>query len=465
MAESKACERIYRGLYGTPPTTSSWNAPIKPKASSARGVFMWGKGKKRRAFAWGIRTLPIALDVATLVSKGPTALGAVLTDSPELALERATELVAQPVRRDEELFLAGVGRAKSGRILGAFSVRIDATFEVLTRSPRVQVPRGCEVVDFAVGKSVCVLLMLRVGEGLGKGLLGGLLGSGGGGSGPVVDVEFGTVVVVMPKDGSAAEIHRVDREVVTNVVCVEEGEGLTSLSVLLLRSMGERKNKVNLSMIRDIQCGRVEDASLLHGDCQIKLASLSIDTNSAGRGVSRNLSATLSDVDGLRKDLSLLSVCNPHARADAEGSITVCTTFDHSLQRSGLVVLQLSAAEGATVLGAWLAEEGFDVGRPLMNDDKEYFCIWVTACGPAIEAAARVLIFKITSVDQGPVHTIELNKSDFGTLGYSVGGEWVREAVDWSEEGSKVAKSAYEIFDSRRWNDIESGFSSLGLGQ
>lgn len=465
MAESKARKRLYRGFYGTPPNSSSWNAPIKPKASSARGVFVWGTGKKRRAFAWGLRTLPIALDLATLVARGPTALGAVLTDSPELASERATELVAQPVRRDGELFLAGLGRAKTGRVLGAFVVHIDAAFEVRARLPRVQVPMGCEVVDFIVGKSVCVLLMLKVGEGLGKGMLSGLFGGAERGDGPTVDTGYGTVVVVVPRDGSAAGVCRLEGEIVTNVICVEEGKGVASLSVLLLRDMGGRTTKADLSMVKDIQCGRVGATSLSQGDWRTELASLSIDINSRGRGMSRNLGATLSDAGSLREDLSLLSVCNPYAKVDEEGYLTVCTTFDHSLQRSGLVVVQLSAVKGATILSSWLAEEGFDVGRALMNDDKEHFCVWVTACKPANEAAARVLIFNITSIEQGPVFTIELDKNDFGTLGCSVGGEWVREAVDWNEEGNKPVKSAYEIFDSRQWNDIESGFSSLGLGQ
>lgn len=462
MAESKAGKLLYRGLYGTSSSISSWNAPLKPKASSALGVFLWGKGKKRRVFAWGIRSLPIALDVATLVSRGPTALGAVLTNSPELASERATELVAQPVQRDGGLFLVGVGRAQSGRVLGAFVVHMDTEFRVVTRLPRVQVPAGCEVIDFVVGESVCVLVMLKV-KGGGMGMFRGLFG--GGCEKPVVDEGFGTVVTIVPRDGSEARTSRVEGEIVTNVVRVEEGDGVISLSVVVLRRKGG-KERLELSTVRDIQCGRMMETDLRRGSCKTCWASLSIGANTAGHELSEEASnLRLLDVGSLGEDLSFLSICNSLTSANKQDSKTVCTVYNHSIQRSGIVVTRVDGAEAGTILVCWMAEGGYNVGRPLMNYDEKHFCVLVSPTDPTSGMSTRLLIFNINSVEEGPIHSVKLDMKDFGTLGCSVGGEWVREAVDWTEEGNKPVKSAYEIFDSRRWNDIDSSFSSLGLGQ
>lgn len=94
-------------------------------------------------------------------------------------------------------------------------------------------------------------------------------------------------------------------------------------------------------------------------------------------------------------------------------------------------------------------EQGEMLSGCVMHESGTYFSAVVTG------RQAAVLIFER---DSQAVVRIPLEG-----LGASEGGIWTDQQFEWSEEGSKVVKSSWELFDAKDWNDIDSGFSSLGL--
>lgn len=466
MKEAKAGARLYRGAYGTP-GSSGWDAPLKPKASSSAGAFMWGKGKKRRVFGFGPRALPLALDAATLVSKGPTALGSALTDAPELAGQRATELVAPPVVVGECLFVAGLGRAQNGRIIGAFITEIEEDYSVRRRLPRVDIPSKCEVSDFVVGEKFCVMLVHRIASDSGPGMLGTLFGKKQErASAPQIDSDFGSLLVVVPRDGGASGSCRLPGELVSRLVAVDDqGEG--ELRVVLLTLGGrdggrDAVSKVKTSTLADSRSARLWTVGAGNEDLRVRRKALEVNVSTGPKGLSKTLEGQLSSDPAIDEDLSILHPAKSLSSNIRELQRHVCTVFNHSTRRAGLAEISSTGS----ILTLWtVEEEQCQVTSPLLSEDSKHVSVLVTCERSSWDVPARLMVFDLESIDQGPVHVVELEGETFGTLGCSVGGSWKDEAVDWSEEGSKPVKSAYEIFDSKRWNDIDSGFSSLGLGQ
>lgn len=75
----------------------------------------------------------------------------------------------------------------------------------------------------------------------------------------------------------------------------------------------------------------------------------------------------------------------------------------------------------------------------------------------------EVVVFATDSVGGGPVLRVAVEEERFGRVGESAGGLWADVEGRWSEEQGEAKRSAYEIFEARRWNDIDSSFSSLGM--
>lgn len=459
LRESKLQQRLYPGLFGTP--ISSWNGPLKPKAAANEGVFLWGNLTKRRVFAWGLRSLPIGIDIANLVSKGPSALGSVLTDAPQLATQRGTEIVAAPVEMDGTLFVPAIGRAQNGSVLGLFVVAVDGMYKVIKRFPKVKMPGGCVVVDFAVTKNFCVLMMHKIKT---KGVLGALLGGKDKDKSPKVDVGFGSIIVIIPKDGTSYGSCVLSGEVFTGFAGVEEGDdGKIFVDVLGLTFASSRTSEVKASMVREIQSGCVGKELMDAEVDRVGMKRVCIPINRTSQGIESNLQGSVEDIKGISSDVSLLSIGVQPSDIEEKETQIVFTSFDSQAGRWGVCVVDAGTKE---VLGKWSDNEGYMLGRPLfLQDENEYVSVWATPGKDCQYETAQLKIFNTNSVNEGPVYSIEFDQEQFGYLGSSVGGVWKRESVDWEKERDKPARSAYEIFDSRRWNDIDSGFSSLGLNQ
>lgn len=443
------------------------SAPLKPKPSPL-GAFIWGRGKRRRIFTFGPRALPLALDIATLVARGPSAMGTVLTDAPELSPGRATELAAMPVAVDDVLVVLGVSRNGVGRIGGAFVVEIDRGYEVRKRLPRVDVPRGCFVRDFVVGERFCVALLLREGEMGGAGMFGTLFGRmQEGGVSPGVDCGYGSVLMVVPRDGSAASCCRVPGEVFMSFADVGDAEdGLLRVEMLAVcrrDGVALSDDVVRKSTLTDVQTARYWAGGAGGEEIVARERRLVLDVSSGVKGIAKTVRVEALDEELCDENVSVLCAAWPRVSRRTGGQRCVYTIFDHATGKTGLLAVERGERVGA-VRGKWMAEEaGCLLSGLVLSEDGRYVSVLQTREDGG--AAARVCVFDVRDVEQGPVYETVLDRADFGEVGFSVGGFWMAEEVDWQEMGGKVVKSGYEIFDEREWNDIESGFSSLGLGQ
>lgn len=470
MAESKAGQRIYRGTHGTP-GGKGWQAPLKPKANSADGVFLWGRGKKRRAFAFGARSLPIALNLATLVARGPTALGNVLTDSPELVSERATELTAAPSRCDENLLLLGLSRNATGKVLGAFVVEIDRDYHVKKRLPRVDIPAGCMVTDFAAAEKFCVVLLHRELESSNAGgVFGSLLGlKSDSRLSPQLDEKFGSFVIVVPLDGSAASSFQMPQVIFTGLDGVDETDTgqlrIGALSWVSSNMKSKGRPTARRSTFTDLQIGQYWRINGNASDDRVRRRNFVVKLSTGGNPLPKPLEVVLEDDDAWQLgDISLLCPARSQCANSMAVTKRIYTTVEHLSGKAGLVSVD-SSGTSSRIASQWTAEDtSCLVSGPLLCKDGRYVSVLVTAEGNERQPA-RVMVFDIESIERGPVHTTELDAESFGRIGFSMGGVWEDEGVDWGEDGSRPVKSSYEIFDSRKWNDIDSGFSSLGLNQ
>jgi carotenoid cleavage dioxygenase-like enzyme len=467
MREARERRRVYRGRYGTRGSTGL-TAPVKPKRSCADGVFVWGAGKKRRVVAFGDGGLPVALDMASLVSKRVTALGACLTDAPELAALRGAEVSAAPValRRagaEERLSFPARTRAPSGRVTGVIVYEVDAAYTVQYATNRLPFPPAAHVAAFAATDAWYILFYYRA-PALAPGVLGGLFGAAKAADGSgALDAGFGTRVMLVPAGGRVGGVGGVggtspavlDVELadvlVTSCAAAVDAAGAVILDVATVAAA----DVGSLAELADAADGRASaPASTLRryelapggdggGDVSVSVVCLS-----------ENLCPSQPRLSFHRPTVAAAHP-PPHSW---QASRVLSAVVDSQSGRCGVASLD-TVSGSASVWAAGDAADGALVSAPVVVGDGRYAAVLVSG-GDGVDS--RVVVLDVEDVAAGPVCEVALSEA---RLGACVGAVWCDAHLSWGEHGGKTATSSYELFDDKRWNDVNNGFSSFGFNQ
>lgn len=493
FVESRQRRRIFRGLYGTAGVVGV-DAPVKPKASAAKGVCVYTTNNKQpRVMAFGLRGLPMSLNIDNLVSRGPSTLAGVLTEAAELVKVKSTEMSVPPYdvyispttvddNDDERVNITlGVSRSPSGRIVGAFVCERNADFKVTKRYNMLYLPNACDVTGLVACEQFCIVAVQRITEERG-GLFSAVLGTGKQKDAPVIDRKYGTVLYVISRETGAMTTCSVANVVLTKLtsVRVEPGGGSSSSScVVCLEAIelasSDVKAVTRLSTVMDSKSGR-----LWSPDSKV--------TSSHANGYRSNAVRVMLKIEQKNKKISasmteMRDVKSIDSNADASSSgllVLDCVTlsngnkvykvFNVDDKQSGLVGVYDNEDSQHTTDSAeqqqqqsWFSSQRDERLDGLAVSPDGCF-ISVLTTNPQNSEDACLLIFDVRSLSDGPVQAITLDSAKFGHIGSSVGSVWAAHSSSWNEEESKKPlKSSYEIFDARDWNDIDSSFTSLGV--
>ncbi|KAI0560821.1 Carotenoid oxygenase [Gracilaria domingensis] len=453
MLEARAGKRLYRGIYGTPGITG-WNAPMKPRASCVNGIICWGDESKPKVLVIGPFTLPLLIGGGTLVSRGPTALGDVLTDAQELARDRGTEVCCTPVKYGDATVVLSLGRTSTGSFTGAFVVEKGGRKK---RYPRLNVPKEASFMALAVSKNFIVTAM-SVTKAPPSNLLSTLMGKPAKRDPPTMDLKEGTLLTVLNRNGGGLRSLRVSDVIVSHLLgLTEKGNELVVRGLCL--SSKETKQSISLKTVSDAASGDLwasQDLTCVRSD--VFEVELSLDDMS-------EKPETLSS-ENLKfpcfKDEVMVYAAGRFVDSDmGDSQKRICLIYDTLSSRAGVKALDNSSSSH----GTWLTQHGDDrLSGVVMNRDGAYAGVLRTKCCTS-PVGGELLLFDTAAIEDGPISVIELDSEKFGLLQGATGGVWADHSMEWSEEDSKPVKSAYEIFDSRGWNDIDSSFSSLGFNQ
>lgn len=448
-------KRIYRGTYGSPGSVGI-NAPVKPKASSAKGVFMRCSASNQCALvAFGIRSLPFSVNPDSLATKGPTALGTVLSDSDELVGERPLEVSVPPVTRAQRIFTIGVSRTSVGKIADAFISELDLNYNVLKRYPRISVPPSCDVVAFTVCDQFCVYIIHRLKEESG-GFLSPVFGTGKRKQAPVVDIEFGTVFAIVSRDSGASATCRLPNILCTQLISVSAKQFTLQIEAIEL-TRNDQSLPVRLSTIADAKSGHLWHSCEPDWPFSTQLTQVTMNIENSTNAMTIN--AERSDSFQIAPGVMVLD-CPSQSSHPLESSLKrIYTIFDTAKNCSGIAVCE----DASICAQKWFAGSSQDVITGAALSPCQNFVAVLLTNDHMADTAAELLVLEVGTIENGPVTTIGLSREKFGSIGSSVGSVWTDHAAAWSVKGGKPAKSSYEIFNSRDWNDINSGFSGLGF--
>lgn len=456
--ESRFSRRIFRGLYGTPGATGL-DAPVKPKASCAHGLAQWGLPDKRVVIAFGPRSLPHALRGDTLVTRGVTALGTVLTDADELADERPTELSVAPLRLAHATIVVGVTRAPTGRIVAAFVTELELDGSIRTRHPKLPISRGANVVAAAANDRYVVIALRRATEESG-GLLSSVLGTGRAKAAPVVDMTTGTTLVVLDRESGATGTTRLDEVCLTRLLAVDldpAGQGV------LVRALGLRRladEVIRLSTVADAASGDLWASETSNAVPRGEALTIPLFVSDRGRSLGVGCKGVLSVDVGPDREVADVAV-RPDGVEGAAGARFAYVVFDRTAASCGLMVSDENIDKGEDPPAVWLAEDTADrITGATFSPDGAFVSVLISN-DDYTTRPTRVLVFKADAVVDGPTADVVLDSDTFGKVGQSAASVWTSYDTEW--EDSKRILSAYEIFESRKWNDIDSGFSSMGF--
>lgn len=456
--ESRQKKRIYRGLYGTPGAVGV-NAPVKPKSSSAKGIMVWTTSNNQpRVVSFGQRALPLAMSIDTLVTRGPTAFGNMLTGSDELANERATELSLPPfILGDNLLVTVGVSRSPSGRIIGAVLCECNTEYQVTKRYNMATVPRGCDVVGLTACEQFIVVSMHRIKEGSG-GILSAVFGTGKKKESPIVENKYGTCLCIVSRQSGQISNCIVPNILLTHLTNVEFTKPTSMDSELLLDAveLSHKKNEANIRLISiaDSKTGVLWSEYSSHNQDNFLSSALRIKLNIGDDTNKNKMNVNFINKEycmNVKKGTMFLDFLSLSQRN------LLFAVFDSDTNRKGLIV---SDKSNQTILESWFHDMDCMLSGMVLSPCGEYFSVLKTSKD---DNSTNLLIFELGKISKGPVESIELATEKFGEICSSVGAVWANHASFWSKEGGKPVKSSYEIFDARDWNDIDSGFSSLGL--
>lgn len=453
FVESRTQKRVYRGLYGTPGAVGL-NAPVKPKPSCAKGIFEWGDASNSRMVTYGLRTLPLSVSCDVLVTRGPTALGAVLTDSEELLEVRATELSVPPFEHNNSRFTAGMSRAATGKTIGAFVCELNEAFEVVKRFPKIAVPSSCNIVSATACDEFIVLALHRVSEEAG-GFFSAVLGTGKQKKSPVVDVGFGTTLLILSRSTGKYTSCKLGGTIVTDLISASGSSDGLEISGIELSQ--QNSQVMRLSTIADSRCGRLWSSNESGNGFSSQVIRCTIQLKSN----EKSSVATKFETRKPSDDIMVTDVMSKSANVRNRSAIqsTPYIVYDTSKRRSGVATMD----ENGSPLSIWLTEQtSVRLSGGCLSPDGDFFSVLATREGQD-ENDTSLALFDIDKIDKGPVERIQLDESKFGSINESVAGVWAAHSSSWDVDAKKPVKSSYEMFDSHDWNDINSSFTSLGV--
>jgi hypothetical protein len=150
-----------------------------------------------------------------------------------------------------------------------------------------------------------------------------------------------------------------------------------------------------------------------------------------------------------------------------------CLSIDEGLGGRRILSSATNDADGTSGIASldtsngnvdfWRAAEpatGLCISRPCLTSDGKHVVALVSDRVDGLPD--RVVVLDAANVAAGPVIDISLDNIQ---LGSATGAAWCDDVFTWDEFGGKLPTSAYEMFNDKNWNDIDSGFSSLGLNQ
>lgn len=457
FVESRAGKRVYRGLYGTPGAVGL-SAPVKPKASCAKGVFEWGDPSNSRIVTYGLRTLPLSVSRDVLVTKGPTALGSVLTDSEELLQVRATELSVSPLYHESSWFTVGISRTAAGNTIGAFVCELNEAFEVVNRFPKLAIPSSCNITSAAVCEEYVVLALHRIKEEAG-GLFSAVFGTGKQKKSPNVDIGFGTLLLILSRSSGQCASCKLEKTIVTKLTTVSVSSGSLKVTGIEL-ALQNGSQIMRLSTIADVGSGHLWRLSENVGRFSSQLVRLSIEVGNnkkAVTAVETGREPLVKQKDIMITDTMFVPAGLKHASHMTQ--LTPFIVYDESKHRSGVAAVD----SNGSLCSIWRAEdETVRLSGGCLSPDGNFMSILMTT-ERGNGTGATIAIFDMAKIEDGPAESIMLKKEEFGVIHESVAGIWTAHSSSWNIDAKKPLKSSYEMFDSHNWNDINSNFSSLGL--
>lgn len=457
--ESKQKRRIFRGLYGTSGATGL-DAPVKPKASSSKGIIQFlTSNNQPRILSFGIRSLPYALNVDNLVTRGQTMFNQVLTDAEELTKDRATELCLPPfMLRDGEDGGAlvgvnfGISKNKAGKIIGGF-VTEKKENQVVKRYPMIYLPGNCDVVSMGASEHFIVLVAYKIKEESG-GLFSSILGTGKTKQAPMIDMKQGSILYFFSRASKQTASFNIPDCLITSITDIEKSsESGISLNAIQLSS-DDKDTTYRLSTTADLKSGEIyrnsdNKTSTAYTSTMNKYNfQVSEQRNKLTVNLSNDSSGTPLPYFEENDSLMVLDFAS-----SSTSNYYVCSIYDKQSRTYGLLRSNDSEFNSSV---SWFSSDENEQFTGMSIDPTGEYC-------SVLSTNSQLLIFSLETLNQGPVETVQLDADKFGHLGYSVGSIWTDYECKWSEEGSKPVKSSYEIFDARNWNDIESGFTSLGV--
>lgn len=486
LREAKERRRRYRGRYGTP-GASGLLAPSRPKAACADGISVWGEGKRRRAIAFGGASLPMAIDLVTLVSKRYTAMGKALTDDEALLSERGTEMSSAPVHTPcNTLAFCAKARTVAGRVLGLYICEIDSQFNLLHSSTCMPFSSDYHLVQMVPTRTHYVLFLYKLTAGAPKAFnrLASIFGAGSGTKledpSPGIDTAFGTkvVFVALAEDGSPrGSICSVQLPEMLITACAnastkplskgttgELSQTARDCVIALDVAAVSAESVASLAAVADTVTGVdvLRDGATSLRRIEVEIRSGSESGTRSQRKQDFNCVAQLSSDTSLtdaQEEYSFYAPMNYAVSGYSDGSCSriMSAAARKSTGTCGLAALDLTSGD----IQYWDATQiapSVIVSRPTITTDNRYAVVLIT--GSNCDAA--VAVFDTEDVAGGPRSMITLPKSRYGPC---MGSVWCEDAFSWDEHGSKLPYSAYELFDDKNWNDMNSSFSSLGLNQ
>lgn len=422
LRELRASKRLYLSRGGTAPESRKFR---KLKAASADAIFSWGE----RLFASGHVKLPMLMDSSALVSRGYSALGAALTDGEELARDRGAAIVTPPVINGDIITICS--RSENNRLL--FIVQLDQQFNVVQRLPPQPCSTQFKILDLAVTGNWCVVLIAEYIKN--KPLDVMRLFLDGDAPLPDIDAQSGAKLMIIPRnqkflDRPKQTIVQLPNLYHSFVQVTEDESQCLNMSALQVETS---ESTFSAAQFSDVISGDLQSQAVT------KLTSFKVNpstkeinnhksqaSDTMGNVSIRSLSpcrkfATVYDLQGERYGWARVT----------DGEITDITWKSGSI--SGLAASQDGLALSALVHGTSETPEIQFWSAGLSNPDKT-------------------------------LGSVSLDSSNFGTVPRCFDADWSSILPKFPPNG-KVVKSAYELFDEKNWNDIESSFSGLGFNQ
>lgn len=402
--EARAQRRLYRGPHGALAQRGA-DASAKPKnlptcVAAFRGwVVVAGSA------------LPYKIAPRDLVTFGNTALGDVLSE--ELVDSRGTGVV-RVARYARTPWVCALARNPAGSVLRSHVVECGET----TRN--VAVLKRVQACDMSVSENFVCVVEWSVESGGGvKGLFTGLFG---GSERLDIDISKGCVVHVLRKDGST--VAKVPVEGLLSGLQVEESADRVRVTAKRVRA-----ERISVTTVEDIRSGE----AFKQDGIESRMVQIDIGENDVGEVVTlgRENVAVMDVAKVYDGDLP----CNP-----------VHIGFNKATSRVGLWDLQGRH---------WETDPGNRLSGALLSPGHTHVSVLQTGSTPP------KLLFFAEDLSEGPVCEIPLEGVE--DVHASIDGVWSDFDYEWSEENAKIVKSAYELFAEKDWNDIESGFSSLGV--